>query len=119
MPEAKSPRGASEANGVCAVCGAQAAAGARMSRVVVEGRTLELCRSHAAAVAAAMPETFEDLRGLFVGATLDVDVMIRLGSMSERRSPIQRRESDDRRVFPPRAEGRRQGTGRRTTDPVD
>lgn len=90
-----------------------------MSRVVVEGRTLELCRAHAAAVAAAMPETFEDLRGLFVGATLDVDVMIRLGSMSERRSPIARREADDRRVFPPRAEGRRQGAGRRTTDPVD
>ena len=106
--------------GGCAVCGLQTVDGARMSRVVVEGRTLELCRAHAAAVAAAMPETFEDLRGLFVGATPDVvdegdgsaarsvDAMIRLGSMSERRSPIQRRESDDRRVFPPRVEGRRQ-----------
>jgi hypothetical protein len=109
----------SESNGACAVCGSQTAEGARMSRVVVEGRTLELCRAHAAAVAVAMPETFEDLRGLFVGATLDVDVMIRLGSMSERRSPIPRRESEDRRVFPPRVEGRRNGAGRRATDPVD
>jgi hypothetical protein len=103
-----------ESNGACAVCGSQTAEGARMSRVVVEGRTLD-----AAAVAIAMPETFEDLRGLFVGATLDVDAMIRLGSMSERRSPIPRRESEDRRVFPPRIEGRRSAAGRRVTDPVD
>ncbi|HVY48610.1 MAG TPA: hypothetical protein VHB21_22135 [Minicystis sp.] len=90
-----------------------------MSRVVVEGRTLELCRAHAATVAVAMPETFEELRALFVGATLDVDLMIRLGAMTERRSPIARRQDEDRRVFPPRAEGRRLGGGRRASDPGD
>jgi hypothetical protein len=95
-----------------------------MSRVLVEGRTLELCRAHATAVVAAMPETFEDLRALFVGAGPG---LTGLGSVAsgdagvsvERRSPIARREPQDRRVFPPRPEGRRLSTGRRATDPLD
>ncbi|KYF73630.1 hypothetical protein BE15_18550 [Sorangium cellulosum] len=88
----------------------------RMARVVIQGRSLSLCRSHAATVAAAMPETFEEMRELFVGlqrggppAQGDTSV--------ERRSPIPRRNPEDRRVFPPRPEGRRLGVGRRATDP--
>lgn len=93
----------------CAVCGeVETALG--MSRVVVEGRALTLCREHASTVASAMPETFDDLRGLFVGTSLD-----RTPS-EERRSPIPRRADDDRRVFPPRLEGRRASSGRRATD---
>lgn len=105
----------SEALEGCAVCGGRAALGTRMSRVVVEGRTLELCRAHASTVVAAMPETFEDLRALFVG----VGSNLQHGSGPERRSPIQRREPEDRRVFPPRPEGRRRSGGRRTGDPRD
>ncbi|MFT3766337.1 MAG: hypothetical protein QM820_12625 [Minicystis sp.] len=84
-----------------------------MSKVVIEGRALTLCRAHAAAVVTAMPETFEDLRRLFVGAGVDLGDRVVL----ERRSPIERRAAEDRRVFPPRAEGRRMGGGRRATDP--
>ena len=90
--------------GTCAVCGAAEANG--LSRVVIEGRCLELCRSHAASVVAAMPETFEELRALFIDG-------------SERRSPLDRRAAEDRRVFPPRFEGRRMGTGRRAADPQE
>jgi hypothetical protein len=83
-----------------------------MSRVVVEGRMLALCRTHAAAVVAEMPATFDDLRALFVGA--GVDLAARAG---ERRSPLDRRDHQDRRVFPPRPEGRRMNGGRRAGDP--
>jgi hypothetical protein len=89
-----------------------------MARVVIQGRALSLCRAHAATVAVAMPRTFEDMRALFVGLT-------RHGQEGggqvaiERRSPIPRRNAEDRRVFPPRLEGRRMGGGRRATDPQD
>lgn len=83
-----------------------------MSRVVVQGRMLALCRDHAATVVAEMPETFDDLRALFVGAGVDLG-----GHAAERRSPIDRRAREDRRVFPPRPEGRRMGGGRRAGDP--
>src|SRR5262245_35765955 len=98
----------------CAVCGERARNVTRMSKVVVEGRALELCSAHAATVVAAMPETFEDLRALFVGMGGGPGAGVR-----ERRSPIPRRVGDDRRVFPPRPEGRRKNGGRRATDPVD
>jgi hypothetical protein len=98
--------------GGCAVCGSRAAVGAGMSRVVVEGRMLSLCRAHAATVVAEMPETFDDLRALFVGAGVDLGA-----GASERRSPLDRRTPEDRRVFPPRPEGRRMGGGRRAGDP--
>ncbi len=99
----------------CAVCGGRAAQGSRMSKVVVEGRALALCRSHTATVVAAMPETFDDLRALFVGAGVDLDVAASLAP--DRRSPIDRRATLDRRVFPPRPEGRRCNDGRRAGDP--
>jgi hypothetical protein len=111
----------SDVKGSCAVCGERALPGARMSKVVIDGRTLALCRSHAATVAVAMPDTFEDMRRLFVGLRLEIDTAIHMNPplAQERRSPIPRRASDDRRVFPPRIEGRRAGRGRRATDPLD
>jgi len=87
-----------------------------MSKVVVEGRALQLCRSHAATVVEAMPETFDDLRELFAGAGADLDAPL---PFRERRSPIERRMAEDRRVFPPRPEGRRLGAGRRAGDARD
>jgi hypothetical protein len=78
-----------------------------MSRVTVEARTVMLCRDHAAQVAAQRPKTWIELRAMFAS---DID----------RRSPVPRRnETDDRRVFPPRPEGRRNSFGRRTGDPLD
>src|SRR5829696_1898923 len=47
-----------EKRGSCAVCGEVEAPGTRMSQVMVDDRALEFCRSHAAMVAEAMPETF-------------------------------------------------------------
>lgn len=87
-----------------------------MARVVIQGRALCLCRTHAATVAAAMPETFEEMRALFVGYRRSGQP--EQGEVAvERRSPIPRRNPEDRRVFPPRLEGRRMGGGRRATDP--
>ncbi len=103
----------------CAVCGASKAAGTKISRLVMEGRPIPLCRDHAAVVAAARPASFEELRTLFVGAKIDIAAMISHGLMVERRSPIERRTAEDRRAFPPRPEGRRHGFGRRAADPVD
>jgi hypothetical protein len=100
---------------------------AGLSRVIIEGRMLLLCRAHAATVVAAMPETFDDLRALFTGAVPELGArpagaLAPAGAallLIERRSPISRRSADDRRVFPPRLEGRRLGAGRRATDPCD
>jgi hypothetical protein len=76
-----------------------------MSRVTVEARSLSLCREHAAQVAIHMPKTWEELRTLFATGL-------------ERRSPLSRRY-EDRRMFPPRPEGRRLSFGRRQSDPRD
>jgi|GEM_PF-528106 len=100
----------------CAVCGCEERPGARLSRVIIQMRALLICRAHAATVVAAMPETFEELRALFVGVVAVGD-----GTYTgpERRSPLSRRTPDDRRIFPPRPEGRRRSSGRRATDPCD
>jgi len=64
-----------------------------------------LCREHASDVAVRMPKTWDELRAIFTDA-------------SDRRSLIPRRVTlDDRRVFPPRPEGRRRSSGRRNFDP--
>jgi hypothetical protein len=73
-----------------------------MSRVVIQGRSLDLCQRHATTVVAAMPRTFEDLLTLFADVVLDG-----ARAAGDRRAPL------DRRVFPPRPEGRRLGFGRR------
>ena len=114
----------------CAVCGALESLGTGMSRVVIEGRALCLCRLHAATVVTEMPATFEEMRELFVG--LGASRLPHPGaaegtagasrpelSFEERRSPITRRNVEDRRVFPPRFEGRRASNGRRAGDPVE
>ena len=103
----------------CAVCGSSKLNGAKISRLVMEGRPIPLCRDHASVVATARPASFEELRALFVGAAIDIEAMIRHGLMTERRSPISRRQAEDRRAFPPRPEGRRRGFGRRASDPLD
>ena len=74
---------------------------------------MSLCRDHAATVVAAMPATFDEMRALFVGHSAERD------PIEERRSPLTRRATDDRRVFPPRLEGRRMSNGRRASDPLD
>ncbi len=93
-------------HGSCAVCGGGDSTRARMSRVVIQGHSLELCQPHATTVVAAMPKTFEDLLALFV------DVI-----RAEPRSTKDRRAALDRREFPPRPEGRRLGFGRHSADP--
>jgi hypothetical protein len=95
-----------------------------MSRVVIEGRALCLCRPHAATVVTEMPSTFDEMRALFVGVGPRAGTPERVPDrpnlpIEERRSPITRRNLDDRRVFPPRIEGRRASGGRRANDPVD
>jgi hypothetical protein len=67
-----------------------------------------MCGEHAGLVAIKMPRTWDDLRLIF-------------STPPERRSPIVRRNApnDDRRVFPPRPEGRRAKLGRRKSDPAD
>lgn len=92
----------------CAVCGSGVTNGAHLSRVVIQGRALDLCRAHATTVVTAMPKTFNDLCGLFVGVVL-----------TEPRAIFDRRASLDRRELPPRPEGRRLGIGRRTADPLE
>jgi hypothetical protein len=53
-----------------------------------------------------MPKTWEELRAIIIAP-------------ADRRSLIPRRiEADDRRVFPPRPEGRRRSSGRRNADPA-
>jgi hypothetical protein len=79
-----------------------------MSRVVIQGRSLELCQAHASTVVEAMPKTFEDLLSLFA------DVI-----RAEPRSTKDRRAALDRREFPPRPEGRRLGFGRRAADSLE
>ena len=67
-----------------------------------------LAQEHAGLVAIQMPKTYEELRAMF-------------SIPPDRRSPIPRRTNDemDRRVLPPRPEGRRATLGRRRADPRD
>jgi hypothetical protein len=92
----------------CAACSLLCPSG-KLSRVVIEGRTVLLCREHASVVAANMPRSYEELRALFREPATDAGPLAR-------RSRIERRGRDDRRMFPPRPEGRRQTGGRRSTD---
>lgn len=89
----------------CEVCnglGRKRATGA-VRRVLVEERIVALCATHAASFEATGITTLAELRRAFLEA-------------AGRRSLIGRRSPLDRRVFPPRPEGRRRGDGRRATD---
>ena len=59
------------------------------------------------------------MRALFVQSSGTSDELLGIAATGERRSPLNRRVPEDRRVFPPRVEGRRMGFGRRSTDPTD
>lgn len=95
----------------CPVCGESDPS--RVREIVVEGREIFLCETHAGIVVRARPETLEEVRDL-------LREQVKAGGQAERRSPVDRRDptSPDRRVFP-RPEGRRMGYGRRATDPRD
>lgn len=95
-------------DGTCAVCGSGEACGARMSRVVIQGRGLDLCQPHAKTVVAALPKTFDDLLRLFADVVRDTP-----RTTADRRAPL------DRRFFPPRPEGRRLGLGCRFADSLE
>jgi len=78
-------------------------AGGRTRRLLIEQRIVALCDQHAAAYRSSGISTLAELRAMFVES-------------SGRRSPVQRRAPLDRRVFPPRPEGRRRNDGRRAAD---
>jgi hypothetical protein len=78
---------------------------ARLRRLAVEGRIVALCEAHATAVADANAKSLDVLRELFREADGN-------RSLVDRRSPL------DRRLFPPRPEGRRRSMGRRDKDTV-
>lgn len=92
----------------CEICLAQGTEGdqereAPLARVLIEDRVVALCEVHHAEVAksgittlAALGELYRESDGLRAGLP--------------RRSPL------DRRVFPPRPEGRRRHDGRRDDD---
>ncbi|HEX3596710.1 MAG TPA: hypothetical protein VHU80_16480 [Polyangiaceae bacterium] len=75
----------------------------RLRRLAVEGRIVALCDTHATAVTGANAKSLEVLRELFREA-------------DGKRSLVDRRSPLDRRLFPPRPEGRRRSTGRRDDD---
>lgn len=100
----------------CAACGSTDTLGVSTCRVVVDGRTVSLCREHAGLVAATLPRTFEELRAVFRGLESPMHGPDAAPDGVERRSPIPRRDAQDRREFPPRPEGRRVRTGRRASD---
>lgn len=76
-----------------------------MRRLLIEDRIVALCNDHADAATREGVESLEELRALFA-------------EDQGRRSLVDRRSPLDRRMFPPRPEGRRRSFGRRTTDPV-
>jgi hypothetical protein len=73
--------------------------------MVLDGRIVALCDTHARAVELAGVETLAALRA-------------RYPEGSGRRSLLDRRSPLDRRILPPRPELRRRSSGRRSSDPV-
>lgn len=80
--------------------------GGRLRRVLVGERIVALCDEHAAKFQLSGAASVEELRALF-------------REPDGRRSLIGRRAPLDRRVFPPRPEGRRHDDGRRADDAID
>jgi hypothetical protein len=74
---------------------------ARLRRICVGTRIVALCPAHADAARQAGAADLPELRSLFA-------------EPAGNRSQLDRRSPLDRRIFPPRPEGRRRGTERRT-----
>jgi hypothetical protein len=74
-----------------------------LSNVDAGDRRVVLCKEHATDAKAAAAKSAEALRALFVEA-------------DGRRALLSRRAEDERRMFPPRPEGRRMQRGRRKAD---
>jgi hypothetical protein len=85
----------------CEICAARAAI-----PLDLEERRVSLCRTHADQALSAEACSVDELRRLF----LEPD---------GRRALLARRAKDERRMFPPRPEGRRLDEGRRQTDARD
>lgn len=94
----------------CEVCASMSDTPARpagkVRRILVDTRIVSLCEHHARLVTDAGVDTIPELRALFT-------------EPNGKRSRLPRRAPLDRRVFPPRPEGRRRNNGRRATDPKD
>ena len=93
---------------VCEVCGvdpepSEGGSHAKLERLLIEERVIALCPQHRAWIEAAQVKSLEELFAL-------------LRAQDELRSAMDRRSPLDRRVFPPRPEGRRRGSGRRSQD---
>jgi hypothetical protein len=86
-------------NRSCEICGAAVGA---LSEVDGGTRLIVLCAAHAASASGGVASV-EALRALFVEA-------------EGRRALLSRRAVDERRMFPPRPEGRRLSRGRRKSD---
>jgi hypothetical protein len=84
----------------CEICGAAAAAASSLTDGM---RRIFLCRAHAESARTAGATSLDALRALFVEA-------------DGRRALLARRAPRERRMFPPRPEGRRVARGRRSTD---
>jgi hypothetical protein len=83
---------------LCEICGAGG-----VTALELERRRVLLCRAHAGQVLSAELRSIDELRRLFV-------------EQDGRRALLARRARDERRMFPPRPEGRRRSEGRRQTD---
>ena len=78
----------------------------RIRRILIGERIIALCDEHAAEAQMNDPQNVDEMRELF-------------SEPEGRRSLLPRRAVLDRRVFPPRPEGRRRGDGRRASDPAE
>jgi hypothetical protein len=83
----------------CEICGAAAVAASSLEDGL---RRILLCRPHAESAHAAGAASVEAVRALFVE--------------SDGRRALLARRATERRLFPPRPEGRRLARGRRKTD---
>jgi hypothetical protein len=72
-------------------------------RLLAGDRIVALCGTHAEMARLANATTLDELRALFA-------------ELGGRRSLVDRRSPIDRRLFPPRPEGRRRALGRRASD---
>jgi len=86
--------------GQCEVCGGSIGGVARLD---LGSRAIVLCREHAERARIAEADSPEALHALFVEA-------------DGRRALLDRRAPEERRLFPPRPEGRRHDAGRRQSD---